>query len=401
MAELPLTGIKVIEFSTMLMGPACGQILADLGAEVIKVEPVGRGDRTRYLPGLGAGFYTAFNRGKKSVAIDTDQPEGVRLVHALLSDADVMIENFRPGLMRSKGLDHASLRAANPRLIYCSLKGFLPGPYEHRTALDEVVQMMGGLAYMTGLPGRPMRAGASVNDIMGAMFGVIAVQAALRERETTGRGQEVQASLYENTVFLMGQSMLAHAINGGVETPISVQQRPWPIYDLFDVQDGSKLFIAVVGDSQWAAFCTAFERDDLMTDPRLTTNADRAAARSWLLPEIQRSVGALDPAELHRRLNRIGLPFAPVRSPGELVDDEHLVASGSLIDVRLPNGGGGKMPAMPMILDGRRPKTLGGTAKVGEHTDQVLFAAGLTISERERLAGMGVIGRRAAIRDPL
>jgi crotonobetainyl-CoA:carnitine CoA-transferase CaiB-like acyl-CoA transferase len=388
---LPLAGLNVIEFSTMVMGPTCGQILADLGAEVIKVEPLGRGDRTRDLTGLGAGFFTAFNRGKKSVAIDTGTEQGLEAVRRLIAGCDVMIENFRPGLMRRLGLDYASVAKIEPRLVYCSLKGFLPGPYENRTALDEVVQMMGGLAYMTGLPGRPMRAGASVNDIMGAMFGVIGIQAALREREATGRGQEVQASLYENTAFLMGQSMLAHAINGGEETPMSVQARPWPIYDLFDVADGSQLFIAVVGDSQWAAFCKAFERPDLAADERLGSNAARAAARDWLLPEIQLIIDKLSATDLLGRLNAIGIPFAPVRTPGELARDEHLLASGGLIDVDLPGGGAGKMPAIPLRLGDRRPHSAGPVAPVGEHTVEILVKSGFSRSEIDALHAAGVI----------
>src|SRR5262249_36941393 len=156
-----------------------------------------RGDRTRYLPGLAAGFFTAFNRNKKSIALDTRDPRGVDAVRKLIASADAMLENFRPGMMADMGLDSPSVARLNDRPAYCALKGFLPGPYEKRTALEEIVQMMGGLAFMTGLPGKPMRAGASVNDIMGAMFGVIGIQAALRERETSGRGQEVQAALFE------------------------------------------------------------------------------------------------------------------------------------------------------------------------------------------------------------
>ncbi len=388
---LPLSGVRVVEFSTMVMGPSCGQILCDLGAEVIKVEPVAGGDRTRHLPGLGSGFFTAYNRGKKSIAIDTRSEEGIAVIQRLLGRADIVVENFRPGLMRSLGLDYASVRAINPRLIYCSLKGFLPGPYENRTALDEVVQMMGGLAYMTGPPGKPMRAGASINDVMGGMFGVIAIQAALREREITGNGQEVQASLYENTAYLMGQWILAHAMNGGQETPVSVLPRPWPIYDLFDLSDGSQLFIGVVGDSQWQAFCDAFERPDLLDDERLKTNADRAAERSWLLPTIQATIAPLPADEVAARLNAIGLPFAPVKRPSELVEDEHLLASGGLIDVELPAGGSGKIPAIPIMLDGRRPQSGGIPTPLGQDTYAVLSDIGFARNEIDSLVAHGVI----------
>ncbi|MGN6357297.1 MAG: CaiB/BaiF CoA transferase family protein [Novosphingobium sp.] len=389
---LPLSGVRVVEFSTMVMGPSCGQILCDLGAEVIKVEPLAGGDRTRHLTGLAAGFFTAYNRGKKSIAVDTRSEEGVAVVHKLLAGCDVVIENFRPGLMKSMKLDYASAKAINPRIVYCSLKGFLPGPYESRTALDEVVQMMGGLAYMTGPPGKPMRAGASINDIMGGMFGVIAIQAALRERDTTGLGQEVQASLYENTAYLMGQWLLAHAINGGEETPVAALPRPWPIYDLMTLSDGSQLFIAVVGDSQWRSFCEAFERPDLLADARLTTNADRAAQRSWLLPVIQETIGGLAVDQVFSRLNAIGLPFAPVRRPSELALDEHLLASGGLIDVDLPQGVSGKMPAIPIMLDGRRPRSTGTPTAFGQDTAEILEAIGLSGSEIDKLTAAGVVG---------
>jgi len=394
MSALPLTGIKVLEFSQMVMGPSCCQILADLGAEVVKVEPIGKGDRTRYLPGLGSGFYTAFNRSKKIVAIDTRSPDGVNLIKEMIPHFDVVVENFRPGLMTKLGLGPADAMAINARLIYCSLKGFLPGPYDQRTALDEVVQMMGGLAYMTGPPGKPMRAGASVNDIMGGMFGVIGIQAALRERETTGRGQEVQASLYENTVFLMGQAMLAHEINGGEEKPLPAQARPWPIYDLFDTADGSQLFIAVVGDSQWETFCRQFGQDELLTDERLTTNADRAAARPWLVPAIQAVLGNLTVAQLIAEVEKTGLPFAPVRTPGQLAHDEHLLASGGLIDVTLPNGNDGKMPAIPLTLGGRRPASAGHTMPVGSDTVGVLEHLGINADRIADLLREAVIEQR-------
>ncbi len=195
---LPLEGVRVVEFAHMVMGPSCGLVLADLGAEVIKVEPLA-GDNTRRLEAAGSGFYPVFNRNKKSLAIDLQQPDGRDVVRKLLRTADVLTENFRPGALDKLGFSHETLSAENPRLVYCSLKGFLTGPYEHRLALDEVTQMMGGLAYMTGLPDRPLRAGASVIDIVGGTFAAVGILAALRERETTGRGKRVTSALFETT----------------------------------------------------------------------------------------------------------------------------------------------------------------------------------------------------------
>ncbi|NKK69361.1 CoA transferase [Rhizobium leguminosarum bv. viciae] len=379
---LPLSGIKVLEFSQMIMGPCCGLILADLGAEVIKIEPI-KGDRTRNLTGLAAGFFDTFGRNKKSVALDLTRNEDRAVLDDLIAETDILIENFRPGMMKATGLDYESLKSQHPELIYCSLKGFLAGPYQHRTALDEVVQMMSGLAFMTGLPDRPLRTGASVNDIMGAMFGVIGIQAALRERQNTGLGQEVQASLYENAAFLMAPAMLAEVITGQASTPFSITERPWPAYDLFDLADGSKLFVGIVGDQQWLDFCAAFDRSDWLADPRLATNALRQQARSWLIPEIRSLFLSLDASQVKATVERLGLPFAPVCTPIELLDDPHLNSNDGMIDVVLSNGMTSKLPALPLTLGGKR---LGGTRPraphIGEHTSEVprasTFAAPVT-----------------------
>ena len=391
MSTQPLAGLRVIEFSQMVMGPCCGLILADLGAEVIKVEPLPRGDRTRYLPGLAAGFFAAFNRNKKSVAVDMKSERGLALVKRLIAASDIVIENFKPGMMAGFGLDYASLKTINERLIFCSLKGFLPGPYEHRTALDEMVQMMGGLAFMTGLPGRPMRAGASVNDIMGAMFGVIAIQGAVRERERTGRGQEVQAALFENNVFLMAQAMLAEATTGEVSEPWSVKERPWPVYDLFTTKDGTQLFFGIIGDGQWKDFCIEFGKPEWLDDPRLQTNADRSAARPWMLPMVTEIIASRDANELTPIFERLALPFAPVRKPGDLVDDPHLNASGGLLDVRLPNGKAAKVPALPVTFDGARSTPGRGIPTVGADTRSVLQQIDLSDDEISELFGGKIV----------
>jgi crotonobetainyl-CoA:carnitine CoA-transferase CaiB-like acyl-CoA transferase len=378
MTALPLAGLTVVEFSQMVMGPCCGLILADLGAEVIKVEPLPKGDRTRALPGLARGFFTAMNRNKRSIALDMTSAEDLAVLKRLIAKADILVENFRPGLMAGMGLGYDTLKTDNPRLIYCSLKGFLPGPYEHRTALDEVVQMMGGLAYMTGPPGKPTRAGAPVNDIMGAMFGVIAIQGALRLREATGLGQEVQAALFENNAFLVAPTMLAEVINGAPEQPWSVKLPPWPVYDLFETADGAKFFLGVVGDGQWADFCRAFGREDWLADPALQTNPARVSARATILPEIARIIGERPEAELIATCERLGLPFAPVRRPGELKDDVHLKASGGLLDVSLPDGRKAAVPALPIAFGGERLGLRRDVPEVGADTAEVLARFGLS-----------------------
>jgi crotonobetainyl-CoA:carnitine CoA-transferase CaiB-like acyl-CoA transferase len=390
-AELPLAGLRVVEFCQMVMGPSCGMILADLGADVIKVEPLA-GDRTRKLQGVASGFFSTFARNKRSLALDTTSAAGQAVARRLIQSSDVLIENFRPGLMARFGLDYETVASFAPRLIYCSLKGFLPGPYENRAALDEVVQMMGGLAYMTGPPGKPMRAGASVNDIMGGMFGVIAIQAALAQRQRTGRGQHIQSALFENNVFLMGQAMMYEAVTGRPCQPWSVKDAPWPVYDLFDTGDGAKIFVSIVGEEHWRDFCRAFGREAWLADPRLADKDGRVAARPWLIPDIAAILETFTAAELASRLEAIGLPFAPVNKPGDLIADPHLLASGGLHDIALGNGGQGRAPALPITLDGRRlPKRLDPPGP-GDHTLSVLAELGYSDDEVESLAGEGTIG---------
>jgi crotonobetainyl-CoA:carnitine CoA-transferase CaiB-like acyl-CoA transferase len=292
-AHLPLTGLRVVEFTHMVMGPTCGMVLADLGAEVIKVEPI-EGDRTRHLLGAGTGFFPMFNRNKKSIAIDLHQPEGAQVARQLAQSADVVAENFKPGTMAKYGLDYAALAQTNTRLIYVTLKGFLPGPYENRTALDEVVQMMGGLAYMTGRPGDPLRAGTSVNDIMGGMFGAIGALGALVQRGITGKGQEVQAALFENNVFLVGQHMLQYAMTGKAAAPMPARISPWAVYDVFTVKDGEQIFLSAVSDGQWRTFCKALGLTDLLDNPILyLNNNDRVRERPTLdATRVARALGA-------------------------------------------------------------------------------------------------------------
>ncbi len=393
-AQLPLAGLRVVEFTHMVMGPTCGMVLGDLGAEVIKVEPIA-GDRTRFLLGAGAGFFPMFNRNKKSIAIDLAQPEGAALARQLAATADVVAENFKPGTMAKYGLDHAALSATNPRLICVSHKGFLPGPYEHRTALDEVVQMMGGLAYMTGRPGDPLRAGTSVNDIMGGMFGAMGVLAALIQRGITGRGQEVQSALFENNVFLVGQHMLQYAMTGQPAAPMPARISPWGIYDVFTVQDGEQIFLSAVSDAQWATFCNALGFADLLADPRYGSNNDRVRERTVLLPQLRERLAHWCAAELAELFERVGLPYAPIRKPEELFNDEHLLATGGLADITLPDGPRAgetaKATLLPFTLGGQRLGVHRSPPRLGDATAELLTELGHDTAAQERLRKARVV----------
>jgi len=369
--RLPLEGVRVIEFTHMVMGPTCGMILADLGAEVIKIEPPG-GDKTRQLPGLGIGFFRSFNRNKKSVVLDLETSEGRRTAIELIGTCDVMIENFRPGLMAKLGLDYASLSALYPGLVYVSHKGFLPGPYEKRLALDEVVQMMGGLAYMTGPVGRPLRAGTSVNDIMGGMFGVIGVLAALRERERTGRGQEVQSALFENCVFLCSQHMQQFAMTGEAPPPMPARVSAWSVYDVFTLAEGEQLFIGAVSDKQFVTLCRLLERPDLAAEPRFATNAQRVAVRPELLERLGVILVQHRIEDLTPKLEAAGIPYAPIVRPHQLFDDPHLKASGGLAPMRTDDGGTSEIALLPLTMGGRRLGVRRALARIGEHPQEVL-----------------------------
>ena len=392
---LPLTSLRVVEFTHMVMGPTCGMVLADMGAEVIKVEPID-GDRTRHLLGSGAGFFPMFNRNKKSIAIDLHNPGGAEVARKLAASADVVAENFKPGTMKKYGLDYEALSKVNERLIYVSHKGFLPGPYEHRVALDEVVQMMGGLAYMTGRPGDPLRAGTSVNDIMGGMFGAIGALGALIQRGITGKGQEVQSALFENNVFLVGQHMLQYAITGQPAAPMPDRISAWGIYDVFTVKDGEQIFLAAVSDAQWATFCEALGFADLFALPQYATNNQRVQARPVLLVELRQRLATRSAAELAALFERVALPFAPIRRPEELFDDEHLLATGGLADITLPDGARAGQTAQttlfPFTMDGQRLGVRLQPPTLGQHTADLLGGLGYDADQIESLRSQSAVG---------
>ena len=391
----PLAGIRVVELSHVVMGPACGVVLADLGADVVKVEPPGTGDKTRHLGANSAGLFTTYGRNKRSVAADVRSPEGLAFIRRLISRADVLVENFRPGALDAVGLDYASLSEETPRLVYCSLKGFLTGPYEHRVALDEVVQMLGGLAYMTGPPGQPLRAGASVNDLMGAVFAVVGVVSALYERERTGRGTLVKAGLFENNAFLVAQHMAKFAITGEAPRPMPVRDSGWGVYDVFETSDDERVFVAVVTDGQWRTFCQVFDLPELAAADALATNRLRVESRDRLIPELAAALARRTRAEICDLCERAGVGFAPIRRPDELFDDPHLSRPEARVDVTLEDGTATWLPGLPLELDGRRLPGGRNPPRLGEHTVEVAEELGYSRAEIASLLESGVLGQAA------
>ena len=390
-SDLPLSGIKVIEFTHMVMGPTVGVILADMGAEVIKVEPL-KGDNTRRLIGSGSGYFPMYNRNKKSICLDLKSKDGLAIAHKLIKKADVVIENFRPGAMDKLGLGYDELSQLNDRLIYCSEKGFLAGPYEHRTALDEVAQMMGGLAYMTGPPGKPLRAGSSVIDVMGGMFGVIGVLAALKQRDVTNKGQYVQSALFESTVFLVGQHMAQYAVTGQAANPMPVRISAWAIYEVFETSDDEQVFVGVVSDTQWVKFCDVFGLNALGNDPNYAANADRVQRRDQLIPQVTALFKQFTKKDLMEKLEFTGLPFAPISRPEQMLEDPHLKNSGGLVDLTLPGGGEASLPALPIEMNGQKFGVRHDLPEIGEQTQEVLREYGYDESEIQDFADKAVIG---------
>lgn len=386
----PLQNIRVLEFTHAVMGPTTGLLLADMGAEVIHIEPPA-GDETRRLKGFGTGYFPFYSRNKKSLAIDIKSAEGKDIIYRLVQTADIVVENFGPGTMERLGFGYEALHALNPRLIYCSLKGFLTGPYENRHAMDEVVQMMGGLAYMTGRPGDPLRAGTSVVDITGGMFGYTGILLALYDREKTGKGQLVKSSLFETTAFLMGQHMAYGAITRTPVPPMPARVSAWSIYRIFDTKDQDQVFIGIISEKHWERFCQVFNRPDWLADERLQTNNLRIAERDWFLPELEQMMAQLNKADIVARCEQAAIPFAPIARPEDLFTDIQLSQGGSLLPTRLPDGSLAALPNTPLEYGNQKAELRLHPPAIGEHSREILAGLGFREEEIQELSQQKII----------
>ena len=390
MSQLPLSGTRVLELGHIVAGPTAGLILADLGADVIKIEDPSRGgDQARKSP-MGASTFYFLNRNKRSLAVNLKEPEGKELFIKFASASDVVLDNYAPGVLERLGVGYEPVSKLNPRIIYCSINGFLKGPYAHRPALDEVAQMMGGIAYMTGLPDRPLRIGASVTDISAASYGVIGILSALLQRNQTGRGQRLISGLFETVVFWVGQHLAHFAMSGERPLPMPVRKMGtrfrWGVFDLFRAADGKQVFIGITSNRHWETFCAEFEQTELGSHPELHDNEARTRARDWLLPRVQEIAGRYDGKELMNKLEKAEVPYAPVNTPADLYEDPYLMGHENRL---LPVDTGHKtirLPALPFESDEFQFSVRRQPPRLGEHTREILQELGLSSADIDRLA---------------
>ena len=395
MNQLPLEGTRVLELGHIVAGPTAGVILADLGADVIKIEDPSRGgDQARKSP-MGASTFYFLNRNKRSLAVNLKEPEGKELFIKFASASDVVLDNYAPGVLERLGVGYEPVSKLNPRIIYCSINGFLKGPYAHRPALDEVAQMMGGIAYMTGLPDRPLRIGASVTDISVASYGVIGILSALLQRNQTGRGQRLISGLFETVVFWVGQHLAHFAMSGERPLPMPVRKMGtrfrWGVFDLFRAADGKQVFIGITSNRHWETFCAEFEQTELGSHPELHDNEARTRARDWLLPRVQEIAGRYDGKELMNKLEKAEVPYAPVNTPADLYEDPYLMGHENRL---LPVDTGHKtirLPALPFESDEFQFSVRRQPPRLGEHTREILQELGLSSADIDRLAKNKVV----------
>ncbi|MDX8523448.1 CaiB/BaiF CoA-transferase family protein [Mesorhizobium sp. MSK_1335] len=383
MAAPPLKGIRVIELARILAGPWAGQLLADLGADVIKVESPDGGDDTRkwgppFLmshdgENLSAAYYHSCNRGKRSIAIDFSKPEGAGTLRKLVATADVLIENFKLGGLKKYGLDHQSLRATNPRLVYCSITGFgQDGPYAPRAGYDFIIQAMAGMMSITGEAGRePQKAGVAISDLFTGLYSVIAIQAALRHAEQTGEGQHIDMALYDSQISALGNQNLNYLVSG--KSPVQMGNAHMNIapYEVLPVRDGH-IILAVGNDGQFGKFCAAVGLADLPANPDFATNPARVANRAKLRERIIETLAAFDRDPLLTQLEAAGVPASPINTIEQMFADPQTIARGMRLD--LDDGHGNRLPSVraPMVMSGTPLVYERPSPRLGEHTDEIL-----------------------------
>ncbi|RWA71176.1 CaiB/BaiF CoA-transferase family protein [Mesorhizobium sp.] len=383
MTEPPLKGIRVIELARILAGPWAGQLLADLGADVIKVESPDGGDDTRKWgppfvmshdgENLSAAYYHSCNRGKRSIAIDFSKPEGADTLRRLVATADVLIENFKLGGLKKYGLDYESLKKINPRLVYCSITGFgQDGPYAPRAGYDFIIQAMAGMMSITGEAGRePQKAGVAISDLFTGLYSVIAIQAALRHAEKTGEGQHIDMALFDSQVSALGNQNLNYLVSG--KSPVQMGNAHMNIapYEVLPVKDGH-IILAVGNDGQFGKFCAVVGLTDLPANPDFATNPARVANRAKLRELIVETLSTWDRDPLLAKLEAASVPASPINTIGQMFADPQTIARGMRLD--LDDGHGNLLPSVraPMVMSGTPLVYERPSPRLGEHTQEIL-----------------------------
>ena len=402
--QLPLQGVRVVELTHIVAGTSAGVILGDLGADIIKIEHPDSGDTSRNKSGEGATFFT-FGRNKRYLALDLRKPEGRKIFEKLVARADIVLDNFAPGALNRLGLGYEWGRSVNPRVIYCSIKGFLPGPYSDRPFLDELAQMAGGLAYLTGFKDQPMRAGASITDIGAATYGVVGILAALFRRQVTGEGDYIESGLYETIVFWISQHLTRSQMTGNNPPPRGSRNSGmgkamgWGVYELFPTKDSTQVFIAVTGNRHWAGLCDALGFADWRDSSEFDTNGKRSKEKRRIAARVKVAVSQLTYDDITARLYKGRVPFAPVNAPLDLLEERHLNEGGRWLDLKTPKQRL-KVPKLPISMARTEDFAVRrDPACLGEHTDDILAELGYAADQIDALKSEKIVRRSARMLD--
>lgn len=383
MASPPLKGVRVIELARILAGPWAGQLLADLGADVVKVENPDGGDDTRKWgppfvmaadgENLSAAYYHSTNRGKRSIAIDFTKPEGAEALKKLIASADVLIENFKLGGLKKHGFDYESMKALNPKLVYCSITGFgQTGPYASRAGYDFIIQGMSGMMSITGEAGRePQKAGVAISDIFTGLYSVIAIQAAFRHAEATGEGQHIDMALLDTQISVLGNQNLNYLVSGVAPVQMGNAHMNIAPYEVLPVADGH-IILAVGNDGQFARFCHAVGLDHLSADPAYETNPARVENRVRLREMLVECLAGWEKAPLLEKLEAASVPASPINNIAESFADPQTIARGLRMD--LADGHGETPPSVraPILMSATPLVYERASPRLGEHTDEIL-----------------------------
>jgi len=381
----PLHGLRVLELARVLAGPWAGQLLADLGADVVKVERPGAGDDTRawgppFVEGIGgeagsAAYFHACNRGKRSITADFETEEGCALVRRLASHADVLIENFKVGGLKKHGLDYDSLRKVNPRLVYCSITGFgQDGPYAHRPGYDLMIQGMGGIMDLTGEPGgEPQKIGVAYADIFTGVYAAVGILAALRHRDETGEGSHVDMSLLDTQVSVLANQGMIYLVSGVAPRRMGNAHPSIVPYQVLPVEDGH-FIVAVGNDTQFTHFVAVLGAPELAGDPRFLHNADRVRHRAELIPILSALTAKMSRDALLSALEKAGVPAGPINSMVDVFADPQVIARGMRLDLADAAAKGGSVPSIrsPIVLDGKPAVALRASPELGADAADIL-----------------------------